>query len=66
MSRTVLCPQPDREQVLKPVHQRCPACGGRLRFRFDNRHTVATLDGLISLHLLIRRREHPDCADAPS
>jgi hypothetical protein len=61
MARTRPRPQPDREQVLKPVHQCCPICGGRLRYRYDNRHTVTTLDGLIRLHLQIRRCETPGC-----
>ena len=62
MARTAPRPQPDREQVLKTIHQRCPACGGWLRYRYDNRHTVATLRGLIRLHLQIRRCENPGCA----
>jgi Transposase, Mutator family len=62
MARTAPRPQPDREQVLKTVHQRCPACDGRLRYRYDNRHTVTTLGGLIRLQLQIRRCENPSCA----
>ncbi len=62
MARTAPRPQPDREQVLKTVHQRCPVCGGRLRYRYDNRHTVATLTGLVQLQLQIRRCENPACA----
>jgi hypothetical protein len=61
MARTVPRPPPDREQVLKTLQQRCPACGGRLRYRYDNRHTVTTLDGLLRLHLQIRRCENPGC-----
>ena len=61
MARTRPRPQPDREQVLKPVHQRCLGCGGRLRYRYDNRHTVTTLAGLVRLHLQIRRCETPGC-----
>ena len=62
MARTVPRPPPDREQVLKTLHQRCPACGGRLRYRYDNRHTVTTLAGLVRLRLRIRRCEDPGCA----
>ena len=62
MARTAPRPPPDREQVLKTLHQRCPACDGRLRYRYDNRHTVATLAGLVRLHLQIRRCENPGCA----
>jgi hypothetical protein len=62
MARTAPRPAPDREQVLKTLCQRCPACGGRLRYRYDNRHTVTTLTGLVRLHLQIRRCENPVCA----
>jgi hypothetical protein len=62
MARTAPRPAPDREQVLKTVHRSCPACGGRLRYRYDNRHTVTTLAGLVRLHLPIRRCENPACA----
>src|SRR5215210_9024411 len=61
MARSAPRPAPDREQVLKTVHQCCPACGGRLRYRYDNRHTVATLTGLVRLRLQIRRCENPGC-----
>ena len=47
--------------MLETVHAHCPACGGRLRYRYDNRHTVTTLDGLVRLHLRIRRCENPAC-----
>ena len=40
MARTAPRARPDREQVLETVHAHCPACGGRLRYRYDNRHTV--------------------------
>src|SRR3954452_22320673 len=61
MARTAPRPPPDRERVLKTVHRACPACGGRLRYRYDNRHTVTTLAGLGRLHLRIRRCENPAC-----
>src|SRR5919202_2391783 len=62
MARTAPRPRPDREQVLETVHRCCPACGGRLRYRYDNRHTVTTLAGLVRLRLRIRRCEDPGCA----
>src|SRR5688572_26800208 len=61
MARPAPRPPPDREQVLKTLHRRCPACGGRLRYRYDNRHTVTTLTGLVRLRLQIRRCENPGC-----
>src|SRR4029077_18113063 len=62
MARTAPRARPDREQVLETVHAHCPACGGRLRYRYDNRHTVSTLAGLVRLRLRIRRCEGPGCA----
>src|SRR3954466_14553877 len=62
MARTAPRPPPDRERVLETVHRACPACGRRLRYRYDNRHTVTTLAGLVRLRLRIRRCEHPGCA----
>ena len=62
MARIAPRPPPDREQVLKTLQQRCPACGGRLRYRYDNRHTVTTLAGLVRLRRQIRRCENPGCA----
>jgi hypothetical protein len=61
MARTAPRARPDREQVLETVHAHCPACGGRLRYRYDNRHTVTTLAGLVRLRLRIRRCEDPGC-----
>ena len=61
MARTAPRPQPGREEVLETAHRHCPACGGRLRYRYSNRHTVTTLAGLVRLHLRIRRCENPAC-----
>src|SRR3954449_6023790 len=62
MARTAPRPQPGREEVLETAHRDCPACGGRLRYRYDNRHTVSTLAGPARLRLRIRRCEDPGCA----
>src|SRR3954467_10067261 len=59
MARTAPRPQPGREEVLETAHRHCPPCGGRLRYRYDNRHTVTTLAGLVRLRLRIRRCEDP-------
>src|SRR3954467_4646818 len=61
MARTAPRARPDRERVLETVHAHCPACGRRLRYRYDNRHTVTTLGGLVRLRLRIRRCEDPGC-----
>jgi len=61
MARAAPRPRPDREQLLETAHQYCPACGGRLRYRYNNRRTVTTLTGLVRLHLRIRRCENPAC-----
>src|SRR3954454_11343233 len=62
MARTAPRARPDREQVLETVHAHCPACGGRLRYRYEKRQTVSTLAGLGRLRLRIRRCEDPGCA----
>jgi transposase-like protein len=62
MSRRTSRPVPDRERHLRTLRQRCPACGGRLAYRYDNRRTVSTLGGLVRLHLQIRRCEDERCA----
>jgi transposase-like protein len=62
MARRSARPRPDRERVLSSARQRCPACGERMRIRYENHRTVATLSGLVRLHLKIRRCEEPGCA----
>ncbi|SRR5579875_55238 len=61
MSRTMARPAPAHERVLRPLRQYCPACGGHLRYRYDNRRTVSTLKGLVRLHLQIRWCEATGC-----
>src|SRR3954454_12298542 len=62
MARTAPRPQPGRGEVLETAHRYCPDCGGRLRYRYNNRHTVTTLAGLVRLRLRVRRCEAPGCA----
>src|SRR3954453_16969932 len=62
MARTAPRPQPGRGEMLETAHRYCPACGGRLRYRYDNRHTGTPLAGLAPLRLRIRRCEAPGCA----
>src|ERR671930_2061301 len=61
MARRQARPRPDRERVLSSVRRRCPACGARMRIRYDNHRTVATLSGLVRLRLKIRWCERPGC-----
>jgi hypothetical protein len=61
MARRSSRPAADREQVLRAARQQCPSCNSRLRYRYDNRRTVATLGGLVRLHLQIRRCENASC-----
>ena len=53
---------PDRERVLRPLRRLCPACGGAMRIRYENRRTLVTLSGTVRMHLKIRRCEVTDCA----
>jgi hypothetical protein len=53
---------PDRERVLRPARRFCPACGGGMRIRYENRRTLATLAGTMRLRLKVRRCETEGCA----
>src|SRR3954452_21860139 len=57
MARTSICERPDREEVLWPMQQACPACGHPMRLRYDNCRTLVTLTGPVRLRLKIRRCE---------
>ena len=52
---------PDRERVLRPARRLCPACGGAMRIRYENRRTLVRLSGIERLRLKIRRCEAPGC-----
>ncbi len=61
MPRRSARPQPDRTVDL-PTHTRiCPTCAGPLWCAATARRTVVTLQGLVRLHLQIRRCRNPDC-----
>src|SRR3954462_11286231 len=62
MARTSICERPDREEVLWPMQQACPACGHPMRLRYDNCRTLVTLTGPVRLRLKIRRCERDDCS----
>src|SRR3954468_16021086 len=50
---------PDRERVVRPLRRLCPACGGAMRIRYENRRTLVTLSGTVRMHRKIRRCETP-------
>ena len=61
MPRRSARPQPDRTVDL-PAHTRvCPACAGPLWSACTAQRTVVTLEGLVRLHLQIRRCRNPEC-----
>src|SRR5215210_9350471 len=62
MARREARPRADRERVLHPLRACCPGCGRRMGIRYENRRTVATLQGLVRLRLKIRRCEEVACA----
>ena len=62
MSRTSARARPERERVLRPARKLCPACGGSMRVRYENRRTLVTLSGAVRLRLKIRRCERQGCA----
>jgi transposase-like protein len=61
MARREARPRAERERVLRPLRRCCPGCGRRMALRYENRRTVATLDGLVRLRLKVRRCETPGC-----
>lgn len=62
MARKTARPRPERAQTLQPVQYCCPACGGKLLYRYNNHRTVVTLRGLVRLRLRIHRCERAACA----
>ncbi|MBC4019134.1 hypothetical protein H7965_28275 [Siccirubricoccus deserti] len=61
MARVSARARPERERVLVPGRQDCPACGGHMRLRYENCRSLVTLSGMVRLRLRIRRCEAPDC-----
>lgn len=54
-------PEAASELRLEPLDDRCPACTGKLWVSYHNPRTVATLDGLVRLRLVVRRCVEPVC-----
>lgn len=61
MARRCARATPTLEQSLEPVCTTCPACGRAMWAAWTNHRTLATLTGLLRLHLAIRRCPHVDC-----
>src|SRR3954452_2923486 len=61
MARREARPRAERERVLRPLRRCCPDCGRRMPIRYENRRTVATLEGPVRLRLKVRRCEDAGC-----
>lgn len=59
MARRHRRPPADDERTLRPLDTRCPICGGLAAVAYHSHRTVATLNGLCRLTLVVRR-----CRDA--
>jgi hypothetical protein len=53
---------PERERVLTPERECCPACGQRLWIAYTKQRRVVRLDGVWRLRLRIRRCPNQACA----
>ena len=61
MPRRSARPPADRTLELSTQTRVCPACGGPLWCAATAQRTVVTLEGLVRLHLQIRRCRNPEC-----
>src|SRR5215216_6000277 len=61
MARRQARPAAPHAYRLEPYQRRCPACGGTARVAYHDARTVATLDGLYRLTLVVRRCLDPAC-----
>ena len=61
MARRTARPAAPREYRLEPYQRQCPGCGGTARVAYHDRRTVATLDGLYALVLVVRLCGEPAC-----
>ncbi len=55
MARNQRRPEAASELKLEPLNDRCRVCGGKLWVAYHNARTVATLEGLVRLRLVVRR-----------
>jgi len=61
MARRQARPAAPHEYRLEPYQRRCAHCGGPAHVAYHDRRTVATLDGLYHLVLVVRRCREPAC-----
>src|SRR5215218_2705864 len=61
MVRRAARPAAPHQYTLEPYQRHCPGCGGTARVAYHDRRTVATLDGLYRLVLVVRRCHDPAC-----
>jgi hypothetical protein len=62
MARTVKRPAPTTQRTLLPLTTTCLQCDGPLRWDYDNRRTLTTLDEVIGLTLKIHRCHNRACS----
>ena len=62
LARRQARPAAAQQYRLEPYQRRCAACGGPAHVACHSRRTVATLDGLYALTLVVRRCRDPACA----
>ncbi len=61
MARRQARPAAARAYRLEPYQRRCAHCGGPAHVAYHSRRTVATLDGLYALTLVVRQCQEPTC-----
>lgn len=61
MARRQARPAAARAYRLEPFRRRCADCGGPAHVAYHSRRTVATLDGLYALTLVVRHCQDPAC-----
>src|SRR3954447_18485100 len=61
MARRTARPAAPRSYRLEPEQPRRPHCGGSARVAYHDRRTIATLDGLYDLTLVVRLCRDPAC-----
>lgn len=62
MARQQRRPAAPHTRTLTPLQRQCPACGHVAPVSYHSQRTVATLDGLCRLRLVVRRCQEATCA----